>query len=393
MSLFFQRRERRSLFAEPPIPRPGALGSTFARIDLSRTEASLQKVAVWAAVDLVASMVSTLPYDVFEGQGASLREVPVPKLLEDPSGEGYGLADWVYQYMLSLLLRGNTNGRVADRDRLGNPTQVVLYHPDEVQGWRDLKSGLPQWRAGGEKVEAEEMWHQRAYTVPGRLMGLSPVAHHVLTIGQGLAAAKFGEQFFQEGGTPSGLLTNEGALDFKQAQTAKERFMAALRGSREPLVLGQGWKYQAISVAPEESQFLETQKYTSAECARIYGPGMPEILGYETGGSMTYNNPEHRSLHLLTYSLDRWLVRTERMFTAMLPAGQYVKVNRKALARTDLLTRFRAHALALQNRWTTANEVRALEEQRPVAWGDEPNPLPAPKVQTDRQEGRDGRQE
>jgi len=57
-----------------------------------------------------------------------------------------------------------------------------------------------------------------------------------------------------------------------------------------PVVLGQGWKFQAIQVNPEESQFLETQKYTAAECARIYGPGVAEILGYETGGSMTYAN-------------------------------------------------------------------------------------------------------
>lgn len=381
MSLFFQRREKRAPFVEPPIPRPGSLGSTFASINLSRTESSLQKVAVWAAVDLVSSIVSTLPYDVYEGTGGSLREVDPPKVLVDPAGDGYGLADWVYQYMMSLLLRGNTNGNVADRDRIGHPTQIVLYHPDEVQGWRDLKSGLPQWRVGGETVEAEDMWHQRAYTVPGRLMGLSPVANHVLTIGQGLAAAKFGQQFFQEGGAPSGLLTNDAPLDAKQAATAKTRFLAALRGSREPLVLGQGWKYQAISVLPEESQFLETQKYTAAECARIYGPGMPEILGYESGGSMTYANVEQRSLDLLTYALDRWLVRTERMFTALLPAGQYVKINRKALARTDLLTRFRAHALALQNRWTTPNEVRELEDQRPVTWGDDPTPAPAPKVQ------------
>ena len=251
MSLFFQRREKRGIFTEPPIPRPGS-SSMFSRIDLSQTESSLQKVAVWAAVDLMASLTSILPIDVYEGTGAARKELPAPKVLEDPAGDGYGVADWTYQYMMSLLLRGNTNGHVAARDRIGNPTQIVLYHPDQVQGWRDLKSGLPQWRAGGEEVPAAEMWHQRAYTIPGRLMGLSPVAHHATTIAQGLAAARFGQQFFEEGGTPSALLTNEAALDAKQAATAKTRFMAALRGSREPLVLGQGWKYQAISVAPEE---------------------------------------------------------------------------------------------------------------------------------------------
>lgn len=380
MSLFFTQREKRGPFVEQPIPRPASTGSTFASINLSRTESSLQKVAVWAATDLVSSLVSTLPVDVYEGTGAARREVPLPQVLTDPSGEGYGLGDWTYQYMMSLLLRGNTYGKTADRDRLGNPTQIVLYHPDEVQGWRDPKDGLPRWRVCGETVdEPADMWHQRAYTIPGRLLGLSPVAHHATTIGLGIAAARFGVQWFEDGAHPSGLLTNEQALDAKQAQTAKERFMSALRGTREPVVLGQGWKYQQIQVAPEESQFLETQKYTAAECARVYGPGMPEILGYETGGSMTYANVEQRSLDLLTYSLDRWLVRTERMFTALLPAGQYVKFNRSALARTDLLTRYKAHAIALRNQFMVPNEARDIEDMAPLPGGDVALPLATAK--------------
>jgi HK97 family phage portal protein len=379
VSLFFGRPEQRSVFPEPPIPRPSSAW-TYNKVNLAQAETSLQKVAIWSAVDLIASLGSVLPVDVYEGTGTSQREVPKPKILEDPSGEGYGLADWTYQYLMSILLRGNTNGRVADRDRLGNPTQIVLFHPDEVQGWRDLKSGLPQWRVYGESVPNEEMWHQRAYTVPGRLMGLSPIAHHATTIGQGIAAARFGQQWFEDGAHPSGILSNEQALKPEQARTAKERFMAALRGTREPVVLGQGWKFQAIQVNPEESQFLETQKYTAAECARIYGPGVAEILGYETGGSMTYANVEQQGLNLLTYALDRWLVRTEHMFTALLPPGQFVKINRAALTRTDLLTRYKAHALSLQNKWAVPNEVRQIEDQPPVPWGNDPVAEPAPKI-------------
>jgi HK97 family phage portal protein len=274
---------------------------------------------------------------------------------------------------MSKLLRGNTYGKVADWDpRFGSPSQIVLYHPDEVQGWRDEKSGLPKWRAGGKELPAEEMWHQRAYPMPGQLLGLSPVAYHALTIGLGISATRYGVQWFQDGAHPSGMLTNEQALDAKQSATAKARFLASLRGTRDVVVLGQGWKYQAIQVSANESQFLETQGYTSAECARIYGPGMPEILGYETGGSMTYANVEQRSLDLLTYALDPWLVDGEEMFTSLLPPGQYAKFNRAALARTDLLTRYRAHAIAIRNQFKTANEVRDDEDMPPVAWGDVP---------------------
>lgn len=381
MSLFFPGREKRAgAFPDPVIPRPAGFGSTFASINLSRTESSLQEVAVWASVNLIASLVSTLPFDVFQGEGEARKSVPKPKVMTDPAGDGYGVDDWLYQYMLSFLLRGNTYGKVADRDRMGNPTQIVLNHPDEVQGWRDTEDGLPHWRVCGNEVPADDMWHRRAFPVPGRFLGLSPVQHHATTIGLGIAAARFGVQWFEDGAHPSGMLTNDQPLDPKQAMVAKERFMASLRGSREPAVLGQGWKYQALSVAANESQFLETQRYTATECARIYGPGMPEILGYDTGGSMTYANVEQRSIDLLTYTLDPWLVRTELMWNALLPEGQYSKFNRAALSRTDLLTRYKAHTLALQNEWRTVNEIRDDEDMRPVAWGNEPTaPPPTPK--------------
>ncbi|MFD5033642.1 phage portal protein [Streptomyces sp. NPDC058405] len=383
MSLFFSGRETRGPFAEPEIPRPSATGATFASINLSRAESSLQSIAIWAAVNLQASVLSTLPIDVYEGTGKARHEVEKPKVMTDPAGDGHGVEDWLYQYLLSELLRGNAYGKVGDRDRLGHPTQVVLYHPDEVQGWRDPKDGMPRWRVCGKEVAAAEMWHRRAFPMPGRLLGLSPVAQHVLTIGLGLAAERFGVQWFQDGAHPSGMLTNDQPLDPKQARTAKERFMASLRGTREPVVLGQGWKYQALSVAANESQFLETQKYTAADCARIYGPGIPEVLGYETGGSMTYSTVEQRSLDLLRYTLNPWLVRTETMFNTLLPPGQYAKFNRAALLATDLLTRYRAHGIALQNRWEVPNEVRDLEDMTPVPWGDAPSTVEPPKVRID----------
>lgn len=383
MSLFFRGREKRGPFSEPPIPRPSATGRSFARVNLSQAESSLQAVAVWSAVDLIASLVSTLPLDVYQGTGKARVEVAKPKVLVDPAGDGHGLGDWLYQYMMSTLLRGNAFGEVGDRDRLGTPTLIVLYHPDDVQGWRDEKTGLPKWRAGGKDVPADDMWHRRAYPMPGRMLGLSPIEHHAGTIGLTIAASRYGMQWFEDGAHPSGMLTNDKPLDAKTANTAKKRFLASLNGSRDIAVMGAGWKYQAIQVSANESQFLETQGYTSAECARIYGPGMPEILGYDTGGSMTYANVEQRSLDLLTYSIDRWLVRGEDMFNTLLPDGQYAKFNRAALSRTDLLTRTRAHAIALQNRWTVVNEVRDLEDQEPVTWGDVPFEGNAPKVKID----------
>ncbi|MEV4093800.1 phage portal protein [Streptosporangium saharense] len=357
-----ERRES----SDPPIPPNSALTTSYARVDLNRAEASLQKVAVWSSVTLLAGTASMLPIDVFSGEGAGKREQPKPRWLLDPAGDGNGLEDWTWQLMYSWLLRGNGFGLVGARDpRMGTPTQIVLQHPDEVAAWKD-QDGKPRYRIGGKEATTDELWHRRVYPVPGRLRGLSPIEHHALTVGVGIAALRFGAQWFEEGAHPTGILTSDKNLDQAQATTAKQRFLAAIRGRREPVVMGAGWQYKAIQIAPGESQFLETNNFTSAECCRIFGPGIAEILGYESGGSMTYSNVESRSLHLLIYALDPWLTRLERVLTELLPPGEYVKVNRGALLRTDLLTRYRAYQIAIRNHFQTPDESRELEDRPPL---------------------------
>ncbi len=359
--------ERRSWTTEPPIPPNSAMGSTFARVDLSQAEASLQKVAVWASVSLLAGTAAMLPLDVYSGEGAFQQERRAPSWLLDLGGDGYGTEDWIWQYMGSSLLRGNAVGLVAERDpRRGTPTQIVLQHPDTVVGWRDTTDGRPRWRIGAQEPPVADVWHRRVFSVPGRLMGLSPIAHQATTIATGIAAMRFGAQWFEDGAHPTGILTSEANLQQGDAQTAKARFLAAIRGTREPLVLGRGWAYEQIQIAPDDSQFIETNNLTSAECCRIFGPGLAEILGYETGGAMTYQNIEQRNLQLLIYALDPWLVRLERALSSLLPRPQFVKFARGALLRTDLLTRYRAHEIAIRNRFGTPDGVRELEDRPPL---------------------------
>lgn len=377
--LFGPGRERRGgvMFPSPPIPpnsQAGPFGS-FDRVDLSVTEASLQKVAVWACVSLVRTIAEILPLDQFRGVGRDRVQLPMPRFLADLGGDKFGLADWCSQIVYCEMLRGNAVGLVPDGQRQlpsGQPSQIVLQHPDRVRAFRDPLSGVTTWWLDGKRVDTSQVWHKRVNPVPGQTEGLSPIAMHALTISTGISAMRFGHQWFTDGAHPSAVLTTEAKVNQSQARTIKERFMSAVRGTREPAVLGGGMQYHAVQINPNESQFLETNKYTGAECCRIFGPALAEVFGYDTGGGLTYANIEQRSLDLLTFAADPWLVRLERMLSELLPAPRYVKFNRSALVKTDLKTRFEAHQLALGNRWKTVNEVRDDEDMPTVTWGDEP---------------------
>lgn len=381
------------LFAAPPAPSQRDLGDelearlslpalaaaseSYGSVDGSKMSNALQSVAIGSTVDLICSLGSELPIDVFRGEGAGRQKITTPGYLQDIEGEGRGTEDFIYQVLGSWTLRGNLYADVLQRHSSGYVTQMTAYHPDDVTVRK--VGGKPTWFVKNKEItDPSGFLHKRVMPTPGHLLGRSAITAHAATIGVSLASTRFGGQWFTDGAHPTALLTTDKALTKKQAVTAKDRFLAVFRGRREPLVLGNGWDYKPLQMNPEESQFLQTQGYSEAQCARIFGPGFAEILGYESGGNLTYSNIESRATHLLVFGMNRWLRRVDRLLTEMLPRPQYARINRDAMLESTTLTRYQAHALALTNQWKVVNEVRADEDMAPVEWGDQPNkPTPA----------------
>lgn len=359
--------------------------------NLGAAETSLQSIAVRSAVDLIASTVSEFPVDVYRGSGPARTQVATPSYLLDPGGDGHGLQDWIYQLVESWLLRGNAYGDILDTAPTGYVTQCSWFYPDDVRPSMG-SDGRVTWVANGREIPTARFLHRRVNPVPGRVLGLSPIEFHAATIGVTLSSTRFGASWFRDSATPGGLLVNsETDIDPAVADIAKQRFLAALRGRREPVVLGRGWDYKQVQISPEESQFLETQGFTEAQCARMFGPAVAEILGYETGGSMTYANVVDRRADLLVLTVNKWVNRVERVLSAMLPRPQYARLNRDAILQATTLQRYQAYAVALDKQFRTVNEVRDDEELPPVSWGDEPNkPAPTPTTGTPTPDGGNG---
>lgn len=350
-----------------------AVGRSYQEVDADTGENSLQSIAFRAAVDMVASIVSEMHFDCYRGVGLDRRVINTPSNLNDPAGDGYGVQDWMYMGLQSWFLRGNMYGNILDAGPTGMLRQVDLYHPDRVTA--RLEDGQPVWFVGGSQVAS--MFHRRAYPVAGCLLGASPVAYHADQIGLSIAATRFGKSWFQDGGHPGGILSNSEAdmSDDNVIRTAKERFMSALFGTREPVVLGRGWEFEQIQVAPEESQFLQTQQYSEAQCARIMGAGVAEVLGYSTGSTLTYANIVDRDVEMLKYSVDRWLKRMERILSAFLPRPQYVLFDRESFLDTNVMQKWSVNKIKLDSGAYTIDEVRAKNNDQPVDWGKQPMSL------------------
>jgi HK97 family phage portal protein len=230
-----------------------------------------------------------------------------------------------------------------------------------------VPNGAVEYRVDGQEVDPASIWHVRAFAVPGSVEGLSPIQHARQAVGLGLAAERYAARFFGDSAIPSGLLTTDQHISGTDASDLKERWKASHGGGRREIaVLGNGARFQPITIPPEEAQFLEATRANVATIARYFGV-QPELIGGESGGSLTYANVEQRALDFLTFGLRPWLVRLEVALSALLSSTTTVKFNAAALVRTDLLTRYQAHESAIRAGWKLRSEVRELEDLPPIA--------------------------
>jgi HK97 family phage portal protein len=320
---------------------------------------ALRVSAVWACVRLISQTVSMMPLHAFTLQSGVRVPIPDPPLLVRPSADA-SPTDFVSMLMTSLLLRGNAYGRITGLDGVGKPANIELMNPDKVSCKQDPETGATVYRAqSGMEIPRGQIWHVRAFRVPGSPVGLSPIQYAAQQINTDTAISNFALGYFNDAPHPSSVLTSDQSINQEQARTIKERFLSSVNG-REPLMLGAGLKFSTLSVSPEESQFLATQKLGVASIARIFGVP-PEMIAAEAGNSMTYTSMEAKGIDFLTYSIQWWLTQLESEFAALMPGKKHARFDTGVLLRTDLETRIKSGAIAIASKQQTPDEVRAWE--------------------------------
>lgn len=353
-------------------------------------ETALRLIPVYAANRLISETIASFPLQAYRKVGLEHRQpIKLPPLFEDPTVFGT-THEWVQRAVSSLVLRGNAFGYVTEFTGTMTPRRIEWLHPDEVEPLDNRAVARPRWFWLGREVEPDRMVHIPGLVLPGQILGLSPIRYFAMTTETGLLAQEFGRDWFRNGAVPSAILEAEGVVTEDQANIVKKRFMQAARG-REPVALGSGVKYRAITVPPDEARMIETLKLSVNQIASIYG--IPaERIGGESGSSRSYANREQDSLDLLTYSLQPYITKLEAHFFQLLARPQYVKFNADAVVRADLKTRYEAHSMALADGWKSKDEVRSTEDLPPLPDGQGVGygPPPAPALPMPPEPGPDG---
>lgn len=346
-------------------------------------DAALRLAPIYAAARVLADGVASLPLQVYKPDTAGapsrytgptiFNSTPdTPPMGQGPSVTGT-VYDWLFQCMTSLVLEGNAFGFIATRDAYGFPTTIEWMQPHLVYVDEGITGGMPnplraEYYFEGRHVPKEDMFHIRAFSIPGRTRGISPLRQFASLVSQGRNMQQYGADWFDNGGFPPGVMKNSvQEVNDEQSAEIKSRLVAAIR-RHQPLVIGADWEYAPITVPPSEAQFVEATRLNATQVAAIYGIP-PYRIGGTRGDSLTYSNVESEAISFLGETLRPWLVRLECAFYGLLPGNRYCRFNADAMIRTDTKTRHEVHQIDRTIGLLSLDELRQIEDLPPLPDG------------------------
>jgi len=378
MSVFrFPGERRNATSALDQMTRRGGGTSSGVPVDADRAQ---RHSAVWSSLAAISEAHLALPLQEVVRMGDDVVRRDPPDWMWEPS-PGMSWETWIWQQSWSLAQLGRCYAFIATVDNLGYPTTMTPVADERVE-WR-RERGQGEWKVYLDRQEVllwprGPLWHVGLYTRPGRPEGMSPIAHHAEVIGVGLAAQKFGAQFFRDGMHPTAVFTPTKDPGPGGAAAFKAKIMEVLAGSREPIMLPAGTTFERWQINPDESQFLETMRYSGEEIARIFGVN-PGKIGYSTSGSnVTYANVNQANEDWRMSGLLRYTSMFEAALSRLVPDGQrrVLRFNFDAFLRAALDERMKAYkasaeigALSGTPLWTT-NEMRNNEGYPAIEGGD-----------------------
>jgi HK97 family phage portal protein len=351
------------------------------RDDEIRVDTIIQNPTIFACVTLIASDIGKL--------ALRLRQQTPDGIWQDTTSPAYtpvltrpnayqNQIQFKEAWLTSKLLRGNTYV-LKQRDGRGVVTQLYVLDPSRViplvtpagdifyQLANDNLAGLQQ---GTLTVPASEIIHDRMNCIFHPLVGLSPIFAAGLPAYLAQKATRNSVSFFENGGQPGGILTAPGNIDPESAQRVKDYFEQNYTGRNagKIAVVGDGLKYERLTMSSADSQMLEQLKWTDEKiCSAFHMPGFKVGVGV----TPTYSNGELANRQYYDQCLQTLIESLELCLTEGLAADPYrIELDLKGLLRMDTQALWTSIGKARDDGLLTVNEARRELGYPPVDGGD-----------------------
>jgi HK97 family phage portal protein len=348
--------EERSSGIVPP-PRSATSGVT--------TNDALSLASVYRSVSIIATAMKQLGIHVYRDDA---EVTPTPLVIRQPDIK-VTREVWMEQTINSLALAGNAYWLIGRNGR-GETVNLEVLNPfDLMIQTDDYANPTFYFYRGSIKYELNQIQHLSMMRVPGNVYGLGPIQAAQKELLNARDTRDYASVWFTDSGIPNGVLKSDQMLSPDQASAAKDAWNLTAGAKNGVAVLGNGLNYQPMYLNPRDSMFIESQAWNVQQVARLFGVPANMLLASVDGNSMTYTNMEQEQMAFVRYTLSQYIVEIESALSHLLTRGTMVKINVDSLLRSDTLTRYQAHKLAIESGWMTIDEVRAIEDL-PTVGGD-----------------------
>lgn len=353
------------------------LGQTFAGENVSPRN-SLRLVPVWAAVQLVAGAVGSLPLRVYKTSSDGVKvespKHPSAKLLANPNPMMAG-DEFIETVTSHLLLWGNA---FILKNRYPDGGPVVELWPISPQAVKvDRKGGLPYYTVNGKgPFDSKTILHIRGLSFDG-LVGLSPIQLAKQSLGTYAAVEKYQGKFWANNATPGGVLTHPSRLSPDAAERLRSQWNSSHGGTSnasKTAILEEGMKFETLSLPAEDAQLVQQLEMSALQVARLFQIPAHMMQTNASGASLTYSTTEMEYQHFVRFTLRRWLSRIEKsllrdndLFSPIgLGAQMGVQFDTSDLTRGDMKTIADINLSLYQAGVITRDEIRAEMGRGPI---------------------------
>jgi len=339
---------------------------------------SAQRIfAVYACVNVLSETLATLPLKVYHREEDDSRQVDpshaLAKVISRPNPTMTSF-DFFEHMMWCLALRGRYFAikiKVFGKIKALHP----VLNPDSVWAEKN-KDQRYQFTIGGKVYDQDDVLF--IYTHGGN----SIIKYQADTFGKAIAIDKYGASFFKNGAKPAVAVKVPKKLDDNAFESLKNRWQDTYGGAgnaHKVAILDDGKDIIPLPISNEDSQFLETMKYSDSQIAGLFRVPVYMIGNYDKA---TFSNIENLGLQFSRFTMAPWCRRIELAIRGQLidEPDSYCEFLMDSLERGNLLSRYQAYSVGRSAGFLSPNEIRKKENLGPYDGGDEYTRLPGNEV-------------
>jgi HK97 family phage portal protein len=318
-------------------------------------EGALTVATAYACIRAISSTIAMIPKGIYQvtDNGRVLAEDHPAHRLISVAPNPYQTAYEFWERMIQASVTYGRQAAVIERDRFSG-LPIALHHNPTNKIRLLTVDGTPIVEIDGTPYNYEDV------LMISEMGGRSPVALHQETLGMTKRVEKYGAEFF-DGGHLLGVLSTDSTLTNDQLSDITRAW--AKTEKKGVKVLPAGFKYQPISLPPEQTQFLTTRRYQDETICTIFGVP-PRVVGVNTQDTKTNGEEQARNFAQRTILPRTEAIRQEiaRKLLPEFERTKYVPVfDLREMTRGDMKTRAEYISTLLRDGVMTRNEAREME--------------------------------